>query len=174
MKTKRCKNGHAMTQSNTYVYPKTGISECRACRNNNSIQYKVKSFFGGNREKAIQRDGEKCVKCGTTRAEHKAKYGRDITVDHIDGNGSTTPIEKKNNSLRNLQTLCSRCHGKKDVVKSSRVKLANEDAEDIRMFHSKGMRAVDIAKGYPMVHYQTILDILHRKSFRQTEEVGRR
>jgi 5-methylcytosine-specific restriction endonuclease McrA len=74
--------------------------------------------FGGNREKAIQRDGEKCVKCGMTREEHKIKYGVDITVDHIDGNGKNTPKEKKNNDMSNLMTLCKKCHGKKDCLRS--------------------------------------------------------
>jgi len=73
-----------------------------------------KYMFGGNREKAIQRDGEKCVKCGMTRAEHRERFGRDITVDHIDNNGSQVPSAMKNNSMDNLQTLCSPCHGKKD------------------------------------------------------------
>lgn len=71
--------------------------------------------FGGNREKAIQRDGEKCVSCGMERDVHIKTYSRDITVDHIDGNGRHTPRPLQNNSLDNLQTLCLPCHGKKDV-----------------------------------------------------------
>lgn len=74
----------------------------------------LESPFGGNREIAIQRDGEKCLHCGMTRAEHKEKYGYDITVDHIDGRGTRTPPEERNNALDNLQTLCSSCHGRKD------------------------------------------------------------
>ena len=70
------------------------------------LRYKDRVLFGGNREKAIQRDGEKCVKCGMTREQHRKTFGRDITVDHIDGNGRYTPPEGRNNSLDNLMTLC--------------------------------------------------------------------
>ena len=71
-----------------------------------------KLWFGGNREIVVQRDGEQCVSCGMTRAEHKSKYNRDITVDHIDNKGRYSV--KKNNKVENLQTLCLPCHGKKD------------------------------------------------------------
>lgn len=71
--------------------------------------------FGGNRELAIIRDGEKCVMCGMDRDEHKQRYNRDITVDHIDGSGRNTSTTLRNNSLNNLQTLCLPCHGKKDA-----------------------------------------------------------
>lgn len=63
--------------------------------------------FGGNREKVIVRDGEKCVRCRLTRQEHRHLYGGDLTVDHIDGN-------RNNNVLNNLLTLCRKCHGIKD------------------------------------------------------------
>jgi hypothetical protein len=72
------------------------------------------AMFGGNREAAIQRDGEKCVHCGMTRQEHRDYYECDITVDHIDRMGSTVPPELRNNDLSNLQTLCYRCHNMKD------------------------------------------------------------
>ncbi len=69
--------------------------------------------FGGNRIKALERDNYKCVKCGMTRDEHFLRWDRDITVDHIDGNGRN--VDKPNNKLNNLQTLCLTCHGKKDI-----------------------------------------------------------
>lgn len=83
----------------------------------NSRSYE-KRRYGGNRERAIQRDGEKCVKCGLTREQHYEVYGRDITVDHIDGRGHNTPLEQKNNNLSNLQTLCLLCHGQKDSIRA--------------------------------------------------------
>lgn len=63
--------------------------------------------FGGNRETVIQRDGEQCVKCGTTRDEYQERFGFDLAVDHIDRDNT-------NHSLSNLQTLCQSCHSKKD------------------------------------------------------------
>lgn len=75
---------------------KFGYSKC--------IHYR----FGGNRQNALERDGFACVKCGMTDEQHKVKWSRPITVDHKDRN-------EKNNALDNLQTLCLRCHGRKDI-----------------------------------------------------------
>ena len=74
--------------------------------------HRERIHFDGNREAVIQRDGEKCVMCGMTRAKHKTKFGRDITVDHKDGNGRYADV--KNNDPTNLQTLCIPCHAAKD------------------------------------------------------------
>lgn len=73
--------------------------------------------FGGNREVAIQRDGEKCVECNMTRSQHLKKYGRDITVNHIDGKGRYTSRKDQNHNLENLETLCLSCHGRKDGIR---------------------------------------------------------
>jgi len=56
---------------------------------------------GGNREKAILRDGEKCKMCSLTRRESYTQYGKDLFVIHI-GN-------KNDNKLENLMTLCRKC-----------------------------------------------------------------
>lgn len=91
---------------------------CCACRNDrvNWNAEKESQFFGcrGNREKAILRDGGCCVKCGMSRKQHRRKFGRDITVDHMDGKGRYAPMKYRNHKLSNLQTLCLSCHGKKD------------------------------------------------------------
>ncbi len=93
----------------------------RAWRKRNKEKVKIlhkkiinRNHFGGNREKAIQRDNETCQKCGITRVEHYKKYNRDITVDHIDRMGRGVSIKEKNNALNNLMTLCISCHMKKD------------------------------------------------------------
>jgi predicted HNH restriction endonuclease len=68
--------------------------------------------FGGNREEVFKKYGGQCLKCGMSRSEHKEKWGRDLTIDHIDGLGRYS--EKPNNNLNNLQVLCLSCHGAKD------------------------------------------------------------
>lgn len=128
-----CKQGHLLIPENILTYS-TGSQRCRLCRNESAARWRAKHqdriranvktymdshYFGSNREKAIQRDGEKCVVCGMTRIEHRKLFGRDITVDHIDGNGSNNHKSTKNNKLENLQTLCTKCHGRKDGIRGN-------------------------------------------------------
>lgn len=70
--------------------------------------------FGGNREVVLKRDNYSCVTCGMSDIEHREKFGRSITVDHIDGHGRNSKI--KNHHITNLVTLCLPCHGRKDVL----------------------------------------------------------
>ena len=60
-------------------------------------------FFDGNREKALQRDNYTCQHCQTSE---------NLQVHHIDGKGTTTPRDQRNNALDNLITLCRSCHTK--------------------------------------------------------------
>lgn len=109
-----------------------------------------KIWFGGNREAAIQRDGEKCVSCGMTRSEHRGRYNRDITVDHIDGAGRYTLTDEKNNSLSNLQTLCLSCHGKKDrrrLKHLNTAKISEDDARNILLAKGK-VKQTELANQY--------------------------
>lgn len=104
-------------------------------------RYREKKFFDNKREAVIQRDGEKCVNCGMTREEHKAKFGRDITVDHEDGNGRYS--ETANNDIANLQTLCLPCHGRKDgqrasVVKAGKTEVRLTLSKVVNIFHMRG------------------------------------
>lgn len=98
-----------------------------------------RQFFGGNREKAIQRDGEACVQCGVTREQHRRVYGYDLTVDHIDGKGRNTPVELQNHAMDNLQTLCGRCHGQKDAPQ----RIDQAGAEDVRCRYFQGGESMD-------------------------------
>lgn len=59
--------------------------------------------YGGNRIKALERDGFKCQECGKKDV---------LDVHHIDGKGSTFPVPEQNNSIENLITLCRSCHRK--------------------------------------------------------------
>lgn len=85
----------------------------RNMENRKSLRSELR--FGGNREAAIQRDGEKCQSCGMSRAEHLERFNTDITVDHVDGSGRNS--KEQNNALENLRTMCLPCHGKKDVAR---------------------------------------------------------
>lgn len=64
--------------------------------------------FGGLREAVLERDGYCCVECGMTREEHRDRWGRDLTIDHIDGEGRNS--EEPNNEMNNLRTLCLSDH----------------------------------------------------------------
>lgn len=69
---------------------------------------------GKLRKRVLVRDRFRCVSCGMTDEEHRQRWNRPITIDHKDRN-------RKNNSLENLQTLCLRCHGRKDLKTELRV-----------------------------------------------------
>ena len=64
---------------------------------------------GKLRKAILERDGYSCVCCGMTDEQHKAKWGRPITIDHKNK-------DRSNNSPENLQTLCLECHGSKDLI----------------------------------------------------------
>jgi len=97
------------------VYRKAANALYRARHPESNLRLLNNRLFGrGQRELVIKRDGERCVMCGMTRAEHRSRHNRDITVDHIDGNGIGKPVSQKNNDLSNLQTLCLPCHLRKD------------------------------------------------------------
>ena len=56
-------------------------------------------WFSGNRDAALERDGHRCVRCGSEEQ---------LVVHHKDGNGRGA--SNPNNSLENLETLCRACH----------------------------------------------------------------
>ena len=66
--------------------------------------YRNNIHFGGNREKALERDNYGCRLC------HKTHHEVLLTVHHSDfkGRGCNNP----NNNLDNLITLCNSCHAK--------------------------------------------------------------
>ncbi len=66
-------------------------------------KYRDNALFGGNKELVFKRDGYECKVCGVKEP---------LCIHHIDGNGTTTPIEQRNNAIENLVTLCFSCHSK--------------------------------------------------------------
>lgn len=80
-----------------------------------SIVAMHKIRFGGLRRLILERDNFMCVDCGMTSIQHKEKWGRELTINHIDGNGRNSL--QPNNKPSNLETLCFKCHGRKDSFK---------------------------------------------------------
>lgn len=69
----------------------------------------------GVRKAVINRDGESCVVCGTTRQEHFDEHGQDLDVHHIvptsEGGRKYVP--------ENLATLCRPCHSDTHVNRNN-------------------------------------------------------
>jgi len=93
---------------------------------------------GGLRLKVLQRDNFACVKCGMTDSEHKANWGRPITVDHIDR-------DRKNNTMENLMTLCLSCHGRKDQAWYLRLQRGPVHKQEIISMRKAGKTYQQIA-----------------------------
>lgn len=58
---------------------------------------------------ALNRDGNKCVKCGMSAGQCLQAYGRTLDVDHIIPFHNFNSY-KKANALSNLQSVCASCH----------------------------------------------------------------
>lgn len=103
--------------------------------------YSETSHYGAGklRGQILARDGFRCIACGMTDEDHKKAWNRPITLDHKDRN-------RKNNSPENLQTLCLRCHGRKDLKTELRVPRVPLFKEKILEMRSE------------RVPYQTIAD----------------
>lgn len=93
---------------------------------------------GGNRAAVLERDGFACVRCGMTDEQHKAKWNRPITVDHISK-------DRSDNSLLNLQTLCLTCHGRKDLIARLRARKAEPLVPEMKRLRATGQTYQQIA-----------------------------
>jgi len=71
----------------------------------------MKKEYFKNRLNALKKDKHKCKICGMSSRQHFKTFGIDITVDHINGN-------REDNNIKNLQTLCLICHGRKDSLRT--------------------------------------------------------
>lgn len=94
--------------------------------------------FDGIRDEVLKRDNYSCVWCGMTDEQHKKEWNKPITVDHMDKN-------ENNNTLENLQTLCLRCHGKKDISPELKEPQVPEDKEAILGWRKEGKTYQEIA-----------------------------
>ncbi len=94
---------------------------------------------GKIRLQVLGRDGHACVKCGMTDDQHKAKWNRPITVDHIDKN-------RKNNAMDNLRTMCLSCHGQKDQLPRLRLQIAPIYKTEIITMRAEGKTYQQIAE----------------------------
>lgn len=66
------------------------------------------------REKALKRDGYRCLDCGLTDEESRGKYGRSLDVDHVEPFHNFTNSAEANR-LCNLETRCASCHRKAEA-----------------------------------------------------------
>lgn len=73
--------------------------------------------------------------------EHKAIWQRPITIDHINK-------DRRNNTLGNLQTLCLKCHGRKDILPRLKIRRVEKYKKEIIIRRLNGET------------YQTIADSL--------------
>jgi uncharacterized protein YjhX (UPF0386 family) len=67
------------------------------------------------------RDGFMCVNCDMTEWQHLERFGQPLQVDHI-----VMYRISHDNSMQNLQTLCSPCHGKKIPEEQALVRQCRE------------------------------------------------
>jgi 5-methylcytosine-specific restriction endonuclease McrA len=137
--------------------------------------WQKKNRFGGLRDMVLKRDNYSCVCCGMTQKEHIEKWGKDITIDHVDGNGRYSGVP--NNEIDNLKTMCLACHGKKDAKrgwdngferhiangeKNGNAKTTNITAKEIR--ESNNVSLKDLSGKYGL-SYQIIWSIKHNLTY---------
>lgn len=67
------------------------------------------SNWGRKRREALERDGYQCQICGLSRKDHKEEFGKDIHVHHIKPRSDFDDVDEAN-ELKNLKTVCVRCH----------------------------------------------------------------
>jgi 5-methylcytosine-specific restriction endonuclease McrA len=102
--------------------------------------YSMTAHYGAgrNRKLVLERDSFSCVKCGMTDAQHKAAWNRPITIDHKDK-------DRTNNTLENLQTLCLKCHGNKDLIQPLRAQIVPAHKAEILARRESGETYQQIA-----------------------------
>jgi len=72
-------------------------------------KWRDKTVFGGNAQKAFERDNWECRECSMSQEQSLMLFNRKLVIHHKDGQGRNSEV--KNHDLDNLITLCPRCHG---------------------------------------------------------------
>ena len=67
-----------------------------------------KQFFGGRRERLLEKSGGGCEICGMTDEMSIEKWGKRLEIHHRDGRGRES--DNPNHSDENLAVLCRTCH----------------------------------------------------------------
>lgn len=75
----------------------------------------------------MERENGKCQECGMTNEEHRARWGRRLTVDHVDG-------DLTNNDPSNLKLLCLPDHASKDGLRTHISPIADQKEKVIEMY----------------------------------------
>lgn len=153
------------------------------------------SYRGENwkkqRQKALKRDGYKCIVCGMTNDEHMEKYGNGLHVNHIEPFHNINNY-KVANRISNLETLCVKHHGlredrtniqmnldlsgddnhckirigKAKGEKINTAKLVEQEVVDIRKKFEYGLTIQEIHVDYPNVGECCIRDVIKRKTWK--------
>lgn len=110
----------------------------RAFRDSHGFSTAANYATGGQRGTVLARDQYRCVVCGVTDEQHRARWDRPITIDHKDK-------DRTNNALSNLQTLCLECHGRKDLIPSLRVAIVPVCKAQILSLRAEGKSYQHIA-----------------------------
>jgi len=66
--------------------------------------------WGSQREKCLERDDYRCLRCGMTEDEHKEIYSKSLVVHHIVPLRTFNRDFESANDLDNLATVCVECH----------------------------------------------------------------
>jgi len=142
------------------------------------------------RERALVRDGRKCVDCGLTEGQCIQVFGRSLDVDHI------VPFHnfgsyREANRLSNLACRCASCHRIEEATRSmvqmvlpmqdsesrmhkgyangeniNTAKLTELDVKRIRARAASGEAPAIIHDDYAKVRRSAIIAIIQRKTWR--------
>lgn len=153
----------------------------------NDISYRGRGWQK-RRAKALKRDGWRCVDCGIGREECRARFGRDLDVDHVEPFHNFTNAAEANR-LPNLRTRCASCHriaeakrtgvqmvlpfspkrgAHRGYARGERIntaKLTELDVRTIRRRAAAGEKAAGIAADYP-VSESYVHTVIGRRSWK--------